>query len=119
MCVLQHFFVFHSNLKNINEVLSMMKSLKIEYSIDTCTAIIRALAWNKQVDTILDEMRKAEKCGLQWTEQHIMEIVKTLASMSLYQLIPDVCIRLLNIVNFAANILLFNITLSSYKIIHV
>lgn len=70
----------------------MMKSLKIDHSIDTFTATIRAMAWNKQTDMILEEMRKPERCGLKWTEQHIMDIVKSLAFMSFYQLIPGVSI---------------------------
>ncbi|CAK1602353.1 unnamed protein product [Parnassius mnemosyne] len=76
------------NLKNIQEVLSMMKSLKLEYSLDTYTATVRAYALNKKHEQVLKEMEKAVENGFQFEETHIMEIVKTLASVGLYETIP-------------------------------
>lgn len=78
------------NVHNIQEVMTMMRSLNVDPSIDTYTATTRALAWNKKNDALLDEMEKAKKNGLQFTEAHIMEIVKTLAWVALYQPIPKV-----------------------------
>ncbi|CAG4977600.1 unnamed protein product [Parnassius apollo] len=77
------------NLKNIQEVLSMMKSLKLEYSLDTYTATVRAYALNKKHEQLLKEMEKAQQNGFQFEETHIMEIVKTLASVGLYETIPE------------------------------
>ncbi|KAJ8735797.1 hypothetical protein PYW07_007417 [Mythimna separata] len=73
------------NVHNIEEVLTMMRSLNVEPSIDTFTATARALAWNKKPDVMLEEMVKARKKGFQFQESHIMEIVKTLAHVGLYQ----------------------------------
>ncbi|KAJ8736098.1 hypothetical protein PYW08_006754 [Mythimna loreyi] len=78
------------NVQNIEEVLTMMRSLNVEPSIDTWTATARALAWNKIPDVMLTEMGKVQKKGFQFTESHIMEIVKTLALVGLYQNIPKV-----------------------------
>jgi hypothetical protein len=68
----------------------MMKSLKIERSTDTSTAIIRSLAWNKKSGPLIEEMDHAQKSGLQFEETHIMEIVKTLAVVGLYDFVPKV-----------------------------
>ncbi|XP_045536900.1 leucine-rich PPR motif-containing protein, mitochondrial [Papilio machaon] len=76
------------NLANIKEVLTMMKSLKLEPSVDTYTATIRAYAFNKKQDLVLKEMQKAQQNGLQFSEMHIMKIVKMLASVGLYEAIP-------------------------------
>ncbi|XP_028159068.1 leucine-rich PPR motif-containing protein, mitochondrial-like isoform X1 [Ostrinia furnacalis] len=78
------------NPQNIQEVLTMMKSLKLEKSIDTYTAVARALAWNKRTPNLLEEMENARSRGLEFGETHIMEIVKTLASIGLYGSIPKV-----------------------------
>ncbi|KAH9628360.1 hypothetical protein HF086_015890 [Spodoptera exigua] len=78
------------NVKNIKEVLTMMRSLNVSPSIDTYTATARALAWNKKSKAVIEEMDAAVKNGLQFTEAHIMEIVKTLAVVGLYQPIPKV-----------------------------
>ncbi|CAH0405199.1 unnamed protein product [Chilo suppressalis] len=78
------------NLNNIKEVLSVMKSLKINQSIDTYTAIVRALAWNKKSDLVLEEMKNVQKSSLQFEETHIMEIVKTLAVCGEYGIINQV-----------------------------
>ncbi|XP_049882196.1 leucine-rich PPR motif-containing protein, mitochondrial-like [Pectinophora gossypiella] len=74
---------------NIQEVLTMMQSLKIVKSADTYTAIARALAWNKQGDKVLEELSSAYKTGIRFGENHIMDIVKTLAECSLYAFIPQ------------------------------
>lgn len=68
----------------------MMKSLKLEPSVDTYTATTRALAWNKKEDLMLNELEKARQKGFEFDETHIMEIVKTLAAVTLYQPIPKV-----------------------------
>ncbi|XP_052757762.1 leucine-rich PPR motif-containing protein, mitochondrial-like [Galleria mellonella] len=78
------------NVSNIQEVLTMMKSLKLENSIETHTATMKALAYNKQIKLLFEEMDKAERSGLQFDEVHIMEIVKTLANVGSYQSIPRV-----------------------------
>ncbi|XP_048489346.1 leucine-rich PPR motif-containing protein, mitochondrial [Plutella xylostella] len=78
------------NLQNISEVLIMMKSLKIDQTIDTCTAIARAYAWNRKDKQMLEEMNKTTALGLSFDEKHIMEIVKTLAFLSHYDPIPKV-----------------------------
>ncbi|KAM3967869.1 leucine-rich PPR motif-containing protein, mitochondrial [Aphomia sociella] len=91
--------IFHSliicqgkagNLNNIQEILTMMKSLKLEHSVDTYTALARALAYNKQIKLLFEEMDKARRCGLQFGEVHIMEIVKTLAGMGSYDAVAQV-----------------------------
>ncbi|KAL0850878.1 hypothetical protein ABMA28_006787 [Loxostege sticticalis] len=78
------------NPQNIQEVVTMMKSLKLEKSIDTYTAVARALAWNKRTSNLLEEMEKARSSGLQFGEVQIMEIVKSLAIVGLYGTIPQV-----------------------------
>ncbi|XP_068626542.1 leucine-rich PPR motif-containing protein, mitochondrial isoform X2 [Battus philenor] len=78
------------NLNNIQEVLTMMKSLKLNLTINTYTATVRAYIFNKKDELVLKEMHKAQQSGLQFDETHIMNIVKTLASVSLYELIPKV-----------------------------
>ncbi|CAG9796380.1 unnamed protein product [Diatraea saccharalis] len=78
------------NIQQIKEVLSMMKSLKIEKSLDTYTAIVRALAWNKKTNLVLEEMENVQKKGLQFEESHIMDIVKTLAASGSYEIIHQV-----------------------------
>ncbi|KOB73333.1 putative leucine rich protein [Operophtera brumata] len=62
-----------------------MKSLKLEHSIDTYTAKVRSLIWNKQNSFIVEEMDRAVKNGFQFGETHVMEIVKTLANMGFYE----------------------------------
>ncbi|XP_026738894.1 leucine-rich PPR motif-containing protein, mitochondrial-like [Trichoplusia ni] len=78
------------NFQNIQEVLTMMKSLNVAPSIETYTATVRALAWNKKPKPLLEEMEKAKELGMQFTEAHVMEIVKTLAYAGQYQPIPTV-----------------------------
>lgn len=80
------------NVRMIQEVRTMMKSLKLEESVDTYTAIARALAFNMIPESVLQEMEKAANMGIQFKEEHIMEIVKTLASMGDYLTIPKVFI---------------------------
>lgn len=82
--------MLYSNPQNIQEVVTMMKSLKLEKSIDTYTAVARALAWNKRTSNLLEEMEKARSSGLQFGEVQIMEIVKSLAIVGLYGTIPQV-----------------------------
>ncbi|KAG6447060.1 hypothetical protein O3G_MSEX004728 [Manduca sexta] len=78
------------NPNNIQEVLTMMKSLKLEPSVDTYTAVARALAFNKKTDKVLEEMDKARRTGYQFEETHIMDIVKTLAVLGNYEPIPKI-----------------------------
>ncbi|XP_004930031.2 leucine-rich PPR motif-containing protein, mitochondrial isoform X1 [Bombyx mori] len=78
------------NLQNIQEVLTMMKSVKLKQSIETYTAVARALAWNKEDGPLLKEMDQTIKNGFQFEERHIMEIVKTLAVVGSYKTIPQV-----------------------------
>lgn len=68
----------------------MMKSLKLEHSINTYTATARALAFNKKNDLLLKEMEKARNAGIKLDEVHLMDIVKTLASVGNYEPIPHV-----------------------------
>lgn len=68
----------------------MMTSLKIERTADTYTALARVFAWNKKSEVILEEMGKARANGLVFEERHVMEIVKTLAEMNFYELVPRV-----------------------------
>lgn len=75
----------------------MMRSLNVESSIDTFTATARALAWNKESGPMLEEMEKAQKRGLYFKESHVMEVVKTLAHVGLYQTIPQVCMLIDNV----------------------
>ncbi|XP_053615995.1 leucine-rich PPR motif-containing protein, mitochondrial-like [Plodia interpunctella] len=91
--------IFHSliicqgrvgNIKNIQEVLTMMKSLKLEMTIDTHTAVIRALAYNKQPSYMFNELDRARRSGLKFRETHIMEIVKATADIGLYECIPKI-----------------------------
>ena len=82
--------IYFSNVQNIKEVLTMMRSLNVEPSIDTYTATARALAWNKESGPMLEEMEKAQKRGFYFTESHVMEIVKTLAHVGLYPTISQV-----------------------------
>nr|XP_026486597.1 leucine-rich PPR motif-containing protein, mitochondrial-like [Vanessa tameamea] len=77
-------------LENIQEILTMMKSLKLEYSINTFTAVTRAFAFNKNNELLIDEIEKARNIGIKFDEIHIMEIVKTLAAVSNYGPIPQV-----------------------------
>ncbi|XP_045459667.1 leucine-rich PPR motif-containing protein, mitochondrial-like [Melitaea cinxia] len=78
------------NLDNIQEILTMMKSLKLEHSINTYTATARALAFNKKNDLLLKEMDKARNAGIKFDEVHLMDIVKTLASVGNYEPIPRI-----------------------------
>ncbi|CAB3256339.1 unnamed protein product [Arctia plantaginis] len=78
------------NTQNIQEVLSMMKSLKINPTVDTYTAISRALAFNKEMDAMIASMSQAIRLGFRFTEVHIMEIVKTLSAVACYAPIPQV-----------------------------
>ncbi|XP_059051022.1 leucine-rich PPR motif-containing protein, mitochondrial-like [Achroia grisella] len=78
------------NLNNIQEVVSMMKSLKLENSLETCLAKVRALAYNKQFKLLYEEMDKTKTSGLQFSEIHIMEIVKTLAAVGSYEYVAKV-----------------------------
>ncbi|KAJ0182327.1 hypothetical protein K1T71_001696 [Dendrolimus kikuchii] len=78
------------NVNNIQEVFTMMKSLKLEPSINTYTATARALVWNKKENLMFEELEKARQNGLEFGEEHIMEIVKTLAAIALYGPIPKV-----------------------------
>lgn len=84
-------FYSFRNIQNIQEVLSMMKSLKITPTVDTYTAISRALAFNKEIDAMITNMTQAIRLGFQFTEEHIMEIVKTLSAVTCYTPIPKVC----------------------------
>lgn len=68
----------------------MMKSVKLKQSIDTYTAVARALVWNKEDGPLLKEMDQTIKNGFQFEERHIMEIVKTLAVVGSYKTIPQV-----------------------------
>ncbi|CAH4031371.1 unnamed protein product [Pieris brassicae] len=77
-------------LSGIQEVTTMMSSLKINKSVDTYTAIARAYAWNKKHNMLLDEMKKAENNEIQFDEIHIMEIVKSLADVVNYEPVPKV-----------------------------
>ncbi|KAL4716909.1 hypothetical protein ACJJTC_012720 [Scirpophaga incertulas] len=78
------------NLDSVQDVLTMMKSLKLEETLETYTAIACAFAWNKKTDQVLEELAKAEGKGFQFQEVHIMEIVKTLADVHMYDIIPKV-----------------------------
>ncbi|CAH0727544.1 unnamed protein product, partial [Brenthis ino] len=78
------------NLQNIQEVLTMMKSLNLELSVSTYTFTARAYAWNKQNDLLMDELKKANDSGIKFGEVHIMEILKTLAIVNNYEPVPKV-----------------------------
>ncbi|XP_060804000.1 leucine-rich PPR motif-containing protein, mitochondrial [Amyelois transitella] len=78
------------NVNNIQEVLSMMKSLKFETTVDTYTAVVRALACNKQPAHMFNELDKGVRSGVKFEEAHIMEIVKTAAEFGLYETIPKI-----------------------------
>ncbi|XP_045768937.1 leucine-rich PPR motif-containing protein, mitochondrial [Maniola jurtina] len=77
-------------LENIQEILTMMKSLQVKHSVNTYTATARAFAWNKKNNLLLEELEKAQKNGITFGEVHIMEIVKTLAAVGEYGPVPDV-----------------------------
>ncbi|XP_022130285.2 leucine-rich PPR motif-containing protein, mitochondrial [Pieris rapae] len=77
-------------LSGIQEVTTMMSSLKINKSVETYTAIARAYAWNKKHNMLLDEMKKAKNNEIQFDEIHIMEIVKSLAEVVNYEPVPKV-----------------------------
>lgn len=62
----------------------MMKSLQVEPTVNTYTATARAFAWNKKNDQLLEELAKAQSNGIKFGEVHIMDIVKTLASVEEY-----------------------------------
>lgn len=68
----------------------MMKSLKLEESANTYTAAARALVFNKDYEMMLQELEQAVRNQLVFKEEHIMEIVKTLAAMGEYLSIPNV-----------------------------
>ncbi|CAK1540253.1 unnamed protein product [Leptosia nina] len=77
-------------LNGITEVLTMMNSLKITKSVDTYVATARALAWNKKNTLLVEELTKAQNGGIIFEEQHIMEIIKTLAAVVNYEPVPKV-----------------------------
>ncbi|XP_039757887.1 leucine-rich PPR motif-containing protein, mitochondrial-like [Pararge aegeria] len=78
------------NLDNIQEILTMMKSLQVNLTVKTYTAIARAFAWNKKNNLLLEELAKAQKNGIIFGEVHIMEIVKTLAAVEEYGSVQNV-----------------------------
>ncbi|XP_063616303.1 leucine-rich PPR motif-containing protein, mitochondrial [Cydia splendana] len=78
------------NYENVKEVLTMMKSLKFEHTIDTHTSISRALAFNKKEELLLKEMEMARQNGHQFEETHVMEIVKSMAAGKMYKLVPKI-----------------------------
>lgn len=84
------FISLYRKLQNIQEVLTMMKSLKFESTVNTYTAIAKGLAWNKKEDLLFQEIEKARQNGLEFQETHIMELVKTLAGTGNYDAIPKV-----------------------------
>lgn len=83
-------YILHRNLDNIPEILTMMKSLQLDYSVNTYTAIARAYGWNKKNQQLIKEMNTAVKNGITFGEVHIMDIVKTLAFVGNHVSIPEV-----------------------------
>ncbi|KAJ2948053.1 hypothetical protein O0L34_g9850 [Tuta absoluta] len=78
------------NVQNIQEVLTMMQSLKIERSAETYTSIAKAFIFSKQPEKALDEMTLALQSSVKFDEKQIMDIVKTLAENRLYEFVPKV-----------------------------
>lgn len=79
-----------SKLSGVQEVLTMMNSLKINISVETYTATARIYAWNKNNAMLLEELKKAQNNGIKFEENHIMEIIKTLADVVNYEPVPKV-----------------------------
>ncbi|CAG4954237.1 unnamed protein product [Colias eurytheme] len=77
-------------LDGIQEVLTMMSSLKIPKTVDTYTALIKAYAWNKKNNLVIEQFRNALDKGFVFEELHIMDVVKTLAAVGNYELVPKV-----------------------------
>lgn len=67
-----------------------MRSLKLGDSVDTHRAIAKAYIWNKKPDMAIQELDKAKNKGFIFTENHIMDIVKMLAAVKLYTVVPQV-----------------------------
>lgn len=71
----------------------MMTSLKMERSADTYVAVLRALAFNKRREILLEELSKAyHEHKIDFEEKHIMEVVKTVAVIGMYDIVPKVSI---------------------------
>ncbi|XP_038207718.1 leucine-rich PPR motif-containing protein, mitochondrial [Zerene cesonia] len=77
-------------LDGMQEVFTMMSSLKIPKTADTYTAIIKAYAWNKKNNLVIEQLSKAVEKGFVFNEFQIMDIVKTLAGVENYELVPKV-----------------------------